>query len=292
MLSSLPRCVACLATVLGFATFANTVTLADVFDDHSTYWIKQATEKAPSLASLSMKDGSKIKPLGRRLSSPCLVFKTDDDNWTKALITWGFRKTKTGMTPVLIIERFVTYRSDRPNLTTAVGKDVMLFPGFAYNFDIGQVVPGGQGEDIKCGADALLEVVEPAKMYALNGSALPEPAAAAQPNPAAREEVFPSDFAGKWRVRIDGRWEGLWDLKVDERRVFGKFISDGTQSEYEINGRIAGLAHNLKMDIELANTSQSIDAFLWTKDKSAMAGTVVIAERKVGFYALREKADE
>ena len=128
--------------------------------------------------------------------------------------------------------------------------------------------------------------------FALNGSALPEPTASAQPAPAAREEVFPSDFAGKWRVRIDGRWEGRWDLKVDERRIFGKFISDGTQSEYEINGRIAGLAHNLKMDIELANTSQSIDAFLWTKDKSAMAGTVVIAERKVGFYALREKADE
>ena len=168
----------------------------------------------------------------------------------------------------------------------------MLFPGFAYNFDIGQVVPEGQGEDIKCGADALLEVVEPTKMFALNGSALPEPTASAQPAPAAREEVFPSDFAGKWRVRIDGRWEGRWDLKVDERRIFGKFISDGTQSEYEINGRIAGLAHNLKMDIELANTSQSIDAFLWTKDKSAMAGTVVIAERKVGFYALREKADE
>lgn len=265
---------------------------ADIFDEHTAYWLKQATEKGTPSPSLTMKDGAKLKPIGKRISTPCIVFKTDDENWTKALITWGLRKGKNGPTPVLIIERFVTYRGDRPNLTTAAGKDVMLFPGFAFNFDIGQVVPEGQGEDIKCEGEATLTVVEPAKMYPLNGPAVPEAANDGKAKPADRAEVLPADFAGSWQVRIDGRWEGRWDLKVDDRRVYGKFISEGTKSEYELNGRIAGLAHNARFDVELANTSQTFDAYLWTKDKSAIAGTVVIAERKVGFYALRVTEDE
>jgi len=265
---------------------------ADIFDEHTAYWLKQATEKGTPSASLTMKDGAKLKPIGKRISTPCIVFKTDDENWTKALITWGLRKGKNGPTPVLIIERFVTYRGDRPNLTTAAGKDVMLFPGFAFNFDIGQVVPEGQGEDIKCEGEGTLTVVEPAKMYPLNGPAVPEAANDGKTKPADHAEVLPTDFAGSWKVRIDGRWEGRWDLKVDDRRVYGKFISEGTKSEYELNGRIAGLAHNARFDVELANTSQTFDAYLWTKDKSAIAGTVVIAERKVGFYALRVTEDE
>ncbi len=264
---------------------------ADVFDDHTAYWIKDAAEKGTATASFSMKDGAKLKPIGKRISSPCIVFKTDDENWTKALITWGLRKGKNGPTPVLIIERFVTYRGDRPNLTTAAGKDVMLFPGFAFNFDIGQVVPEGQGEDIKCEGDAILTAAEPAKMYALNGPAIPE-ASDGKTKPADHAEVLPEDFAGSWKVRIDGRWDGRWDLKVDDRRVYGKFISEGTKSEYELNGRIAGMAHNARFDVELANTSQTFDAYLWTKDKAAMAGTVVIAERKVGFYAIRMTGEE
>ncbi len=268
------------------------VARADLFDDHTAYWLKQAAEKGAPATSLSMKDGSKLKPISKRFSSPCVVFKTDDDNWTKALITWGLRKGKNGPTPVLIIERFVTYRGDRPNLTAAAGKDVMLFPGFAFNFDIGQVVPEGQGEDVKCEGEATLTVIEPSKMFPLNGSAIPDAATDGKSKPADHAEVLAEDFAGSWIVRIDGRWEGRWDLKVDERRIYGKFISEGTKSEYELNGRIAGLAHNARFDVELANTSQTFDAYLWTKDKAAMAGTVVIAERKVGFYALRVAADE
>lgn len=282
----------CVTAMWCVAALSNVSALrADVFDDHTAYWLKQVIDKSPSTAALTMKDGAKLKPIGRRLSSPCVVLKTDEDNIVKALVTWGLRKGKDGPLPVVVIERFVTYRGDRQNITAASGKDVMLFPGFAFNFDIGQVVPEGQGEDIKCVGEGTLEVVEPSKLFALNGPAISTDSPEAQANPSSHEEVLPSDFAGSWHVRIDGRWEGRWELKVDDRRIYGKFISSETKSEYEINGRLAALAHNVRLDVELANTSQSIDAFLWTKDKAAMAGTVVIADRKVGFYATRIKPE-
>lgn len=261
---------------------------ADVFDNHTSYWLRRATSDAKPVEKLAMRDALSLNSIGRGIGSPCVVVHTNDDNWTKALVTWGFRKNRDGeRTPVVLIERFVTYRGDRQNLTTAAGQDVMLFPGFGFNFDIGQVVPEGQGEDILCVGEGVLKPAGEAELFGLDGPATPEPEPTQRPDPTSHAGVIPTDFAGKWQVRIDGRWEGTWDLDVEERRIFGRFISDETKSVYEISGKIAALPHNAKLSIELANASQSIDAFLWTKDKSAMAGIMVMADRKLGFYATR-----
>jgi hypothetical protein len=269
---------------------------ADVFDDHTAYWLRRATTDTKPLDSLAMRDSLSLKTIGRGIGSPCIVVHTDDDNWTKALVTWGFRKGTNGVrVPVVLIERFVNYRGDRQTLTTAAGKDVMLFPGFGFNFDIGQVVPEGQGEDILCVAEGVLKPATKSKLFVLNGPAIPESDPTERPDPTSHTGVIPTDFAGSWKVRIDGRWEGVWELDVEERRVFGRFISDETKSVYEIVGKIAALPHNAKLNIELANASQTIDAFLWTKDKSAMAGFMLMANRKLGFYATRiipEASDE
>ena len=256
---------------------------ADVFDDHTSYWLRRSVSEMKPLESLAMRDSLSLKSIGRGIGSPCIVVHTDDDNWTKALVTWGFRKGTDGeRVPVVLIERFVNYRGDRQTLTTAAGKDVMLFPGFGFNFDIGQVVPAGQGEDIVCVDDGVLKPAAKSKLFALDGPATPEPDPAERPDPTSHTGVIPTDFAGSWKVRIDGRWEGVWELDVEERRIFGRFISDETKSVYEIAG---------KLNIELANASQTIDAFLWTKDKSAMAGFMVMADRKLGFYATRIKPE-
>lgn len=282
-----------MSIVLGMIAFAATSTAnADVFDNHTAYWLRRATVDAKPLESLTMRDSLSLKKIGRGINSPCIVIHTDDDNWTKALVTWGFRKGTDGeRLPVVLIERFVNYRGDRQTLTTAAGKDIMLFPGFGFNFDIGQVVPAGQGEDILCVADGVLKPAAKSTMFALNGPATPEPDPNERPDPTSHTGVIPTDFAGSWKVRIDGRWEGVWELDVEERRVFGRFISDETKSVYEISGKIAALPHNAKLNIELANASQTIDAFLWTKDKSAMAGFMVMANRKLGFYATRIKPE-
>jgi len=264
---------------------------ADAFDDHTAYWLRKGTEGTTSFDNLAMRDALRLKSISSRITSPCLVVRTDEDNWAKAIVTWGFRKGKEDRIPVVVIERFVTYRGDRENLTSAKGENVMLFPGFGFNFDIGQVVPVGvgQGEDIVALDQGELKPAEGAKLHGLDGPATPPREDQKYPDPNEHPGVLPTDFAGKWEVHIDGRWAGRWELDVDERRIFGRFISDETQSVYEIAGKILALPHNAKLNIELANAAQTVDAFLWTKDKAAMAGSVTMADRRIGFYALRIK---
>ena len=128
-----------------------------------------------------------------------------------------------------------------------------------------------------------------AKLFGLDGPATPDPEPRKYPDPNSHSGVLPTDFAGTWRVRIDGRWEGTWEIDVEDRRIYGRFTSDDTKSVYEIAGKITALPHNAKIKVELAQTDQEFDAYLWTKDKSAMAGTVIMADRKIGFFATREK---
>lgn len=260
---------------------------ADVFERHLARHLKQAAEQSSPLPRLSMDEAARLKSLSATVSSPCLIVHTDDGNWTKVLVGWGFRKGPEKPTPVLLLERYVTYRGDRPELTAATGKDVMLFAGFAFNFDIGQVVPQGQGADIEFTADGVLKPVGDAELYALNGSVLPPPEKNGKASATDHEGVLPRDFAGTWKVNAD-RWQGEWELRVEANgRATGTYTSADTKNVYDITGQVANLPHNLHLEVQLANASQSIDAFLWTTDKSTMAGTLSLAGRKFGFYATR-----
>src|SRR5262249_23874806 len=155
--------------------------------------------------------------------SPCIAVKTDEANYAKAIIGWGLRKGGEKPTPVLLIERFVTYRGDRPDLTSAVGKDGMLFPVFGFNFVIGQVVPAGQGADIELTTDQLVKPLGEAVLVPLDGSLLPA-GDKSKYDPLAQEAVTPRDFAGPWKVDSDGRWKGEWELAVtDQNKISGTF---------------------------------------------------------------------
>ena len=290
--SSFPLAVLSLALAFSAAfSICPQQAAADVFDDHTSYWLRQGVKELEPRKALSLEDGASAKQLARSISSPCIVVHTDEDNWGKALVTWGLRKTPDGPIPIVMIERFVTYRGDRENLTTASGKEIMLFPGFGFDFDIGQVVPIGKGDDIQCADKGTLQPGKSAKFWLLDGPATPEPDKTEAARPAAGA-VIPSDFAGHWQVHVDGRWAGRLELQAEGRRVFGRFISDDTKSVYQTEGKIAALPHNLKFDIDLANASQSFDAFMWTKSKSAMAGVVTMSDRKLGFYAIRIEDDK
>ena len=291
MKSPLPKLI--VATLVFAAGHLKDVTAADTFDRHSAYWLKQAAKQTKPSAGLSLEQAAKLKPLARNITSPCVVIKTDENNWTKAMLGWGFRKGKDKPIPVLLIERFVTYRGDRPNIAAASGKDIILFAGFAFNFDIGQVVPAGQGGDIEFTDKSVLQPTKPAELYPLNGSQIPAPQATDKYDPNGHAGVRPRDFSGTWNVNVDGRWKGQWELTVeDNRQAFGKYTSDKSKSTYEISGRVATTPHQIKLTIELANSRQTVDAFLWTTDKSTMAGTVTIAGRKFGFLATRQKNDK
>lgn len=281
-----------IALLLG-AMLTSTGSAADVFDRHTAAELRRAVETGTPATQLTLNEVAKIKPLSPTLSSPCVAVKTNEGNHAKALLGWGLRKRGDKSTPVVVVERFVTYRLDRPELTTAAGKDVMLFPGFGFNFDIGQVVPIDQGADIELTADGALKTVGAAVVVPVSGSMLPPPDESQKRDPAAHEGVIPQDFAGTWRVDIDGRWVGEWELKVDaEGRLSGTFISDELQNRYEILGQLGAVPHNVHLNITLANAQMQADAYLWTKDKSHLAGTVTLIGRKFGFMATRTPAAE
>lgn len=261
---------------------------ADVFDRHTMMELRKAVDEGTPVAQITLADVAKIKPLGKNISSPCVAVKTNNGNYAKALLGWGLRKTSEKPTPVVVVERYVTYRIDRPELTSAAGKDVMLFPGFGFNFDIGQVVPIGQGADVEFTAEGALKPVGDAQLTPIHGSLLPPVEASAKHDPQAHEGVVAEDFAGTWLVDADGRWKGEWVLAVDaEDRITGTFISDELQNRYEMLGQIGATPQQLKLMITLANTQMQVDGYLWTTDKSKMAGTVSLVGRKFGFVATR-----
>lgn len=280
-----------LASVGMLVLSASFASAGDLFDRHALAELKVATKESQPLLEFSAAAAAKWKPLSAKISSPCLIVQTNDGHWAKALLAWGQRKIKgrEQPLPVLVLERFVTYRGDREGQTTANGKEVMIFAGHSFSFDIGQVVPSGSGADIEFTAAGIVKPVGEAKLFGLNGSQL-SAADAAKPNPNDHEGVLPRDFAGSWKVSIDGRWTGVWEIQVDEQRnLLGKFVSDDTKSRYELYGKVASLPHEAKLEIDLANSQVSVDAFLFTTDKGTMAGTALMAGRKFAFVATRQE---
>lgn len=260
----------------------------DAFDRFTLAQMRAVAKASEPAAELTLRGATELKALGRGVTTPCAIFKTDQGNWTKALVTWGLRKTVDGPVPVLIVERYVTYDATRGGATTATGRDVMLFAGFAYDFDIGQVVPPGIGQDIAFTEERTLRTADGIQMFAVSGPPAVEESTSAAPNPNDHEGILPRDFSGVWKLDADGRWRGTFEFEVDdEGNVGGKYLSDETQSTYNIVGRVDRGGNRLVFEVELPNAPQSYEAYLWTTDKSAMAGITTLSERRFGFHAVR-----
>jgi uncharacterized protein YndB with AHSA1/START domain len=273
----------------------------DEFDRHTSKDLRQAAEKNAAVPTLSSGQATKLKTLGPRIEHACVVVRTSDGNWAKALVSWGFRKGKEGgkdggkdvLVPIAVLERYVTYDRDRGDVTLAHGRNVMLFPGYEFDFDIGQIVPADSGGDLRFTPQRLLAAIDKAKLHPLDGSVLP----ATPPDkydPQDHADVRPRDFAGTWRVNADGRWVGTWEIDVHaEGQVSGRYTSDETKGSFAIRGRITetDLRHRLRFDVEFAAAVQQYDLYLWTTDKSTMAGTTTLISRTFGVVAERLPAD-
>lgn len=289
---SLPRLFlvsSCVLWLCGSA-FALQCRAADGFDRQTSQRLRDAVNGKQGIAELTQSQAGKLKPVAAGIEGAAVVIKTDDGNWAKALLTWGYRKAAEKPIPVLLVSRYVTYDKERGDSTVAAGKDVMVFPGFQFNFDIGQVVPKDQGGDIELTDKGVLKPLSGVELFTLDGPQGPGAKPGEKNDPLDHEGVLPRDFTGTWKVHADGRWVGQWEINVDEDgNARGNYISDDTKSSYPLSGKVAGLPHLIKINVTLANASQAFDAYLWTKDKSAMAGSFTLAGRPFGFYAVRQE---
>lgn len=276
LLSPLTLCV----PLLSFALSTNTAR-ADVFDDVSNTHVRSLLADRPTLKSFDRTAANALKPLAKNLEGQLLLCKSAEGNVAKGLVNFGFRKGPDRPVGVLMIDRLVAYGTGTGDTSVAVARNVMLFPGFEFDIDLGQVVPPGFGGDLKFGADGSLTPIGGATLAAIDGP--PAPAAEAV------ENLGP--FAGEWRVEGDGRWKGTWQLVVDEEgAITGTWRSDDTQSTYPIQGRVGIQPHRARLEITLANARQSFDAYVWTAAPETMTGSVTLAGQSFGFQAKKVAA--
>ena len=223
-----------------------------------------------------------------------VVIKTGESQWTKAAMTWAFRKTEAGLIPILTIERFVTYRDDLSNVSAASDDNIMLFAGFAYDFDIGQVVPVDQGGDLAFTVDdkqKSIQLLGEAKLWGVNGSQLPETDEGETLSPTDHAGVLPTDFFRslenfyRWPLGWSHATENPKWTHLDRHPSPPKKPKAHTKSRDE-------LPHHRNMPNSPFNSitpNKTWKPICGQKTKSAMAGISSLAGQTFGFYATREK---
>ena len=165
-----------------------------------------------------------------------IVVKTNDNRYAKLLVRSGAQKVPGGEpAPIVLIERYVTFREGEERTIHAAGQNVSLFADFRFNLDLGQVVPAAVPADIRFVPDkdgGYLESLGKAEMYLVTAH-LPEanPAKPAKLVVGAKFEV--RYFNGAYKLYDDGRRSGTLHLKVsDNGEVLGHSYYDQDGQQY------------------------------------------------------------
>jgi hypothetical protein len=219
-----------------------------------------------------------------------LVVHTNEGRWAKLLVQPARQKVRDGSVPILLIDRFVTYKEGEERTIQAKGENVRLFGGFQFNLDMGQVVPDSVGGDLRFVAEAgksRLEPVGKAQVYLLTKS-LSEAAPKRAPMPVFGATFEPRYFNGKYKLYDDGRRSGTLLLKVDAKgNVTGSYYSDKDGRKYEVEGKIGTPTHSIYFRITFPRSVQEFHGWLFTGNGQALTGSARLQGRETGFYALR-----
>lgn len=274
---------------------------ADAFDHYTN----------PILAKAPMADGvQEIKQLTPALAtehnrvlpnipSALVVVQTNDGRWSKLLVQAARRKIGDEMPvqiPILLIDRFVTYKEGQEQAVQARGANVFLYNGFHFSLDLGQVVPAGLGGDVRFVAEEGKIYAEPvgkAKMYLLT-RAMPEASPKKSPKLVVGEVFETRYFNGTYKLFDDGRRSGTLTLKVDDDGdVTGSYYSDTDGQKYEVLGKVSNPKHLIQFFIKLPRIEQKFQGYLFTGNGKALVGTSRLSDqgkeqdRVTGFYAVR-----
>jgi hypothetical protein len=253
------------------------------------------TSTTPPLDHLTLAELGNLPTPLRSLRSPVLIIKTDQGNLARLMASFAFRKPPTNQgepKPILVLERFETLEAGPATTKLARGRDLVLFDGFRYDLDTGQVVPDGEGGDLQFVAKAdggpRLLATGGAKIYPL----MTAPPLDIPGKPSAGRAVLPTDFAGRYRLFANGQMSGLLELKVGEGGIItGRFASDQTGTSYPVTGQVGPEApERVHFAITFPRSRQDFDGRLWTEGKGAMAGSMTMLNHDYGFFAVREEA--
>lgn len=272
---------------------------ADQFD-HYTHPVLSKAAADGTLKEVKELSSEQLSDAGGALpDSPAaiLVVATNDKRFARLLAQPARQKVgKDQSAPLLLIDRYTTFKGTSPQAVQASGQNLHLYPGLRLSLDIGQVVPESVGGDLTVVTDPkdpnafVVRPVKDAKLYLLT-----RPIAGVVPKKAAKlvvGEAFETRFiAGKYKLHDDGRRSGVLKLEVTEAgEITGTFTSDKDGREYEVQGKAGTPRHAVAFAVKFPATTQTFTGFVFTGDARAIAGTTKMLDREAGFYA--ERIDE
>jgi hypothetical protein len=259
---------------------------------------KVSSQTAPAPGPLTLTAIARLPAVLPGSRSPLLVARSNEKGMSRMLVAPALRKRAGGgePIPVLIIERLDSFAAGESNTRRAHAQDLMLFDGFEFDLDAGQVVPKGQGGDLRFTVEGeggpRLVALDDARLYIPEANPLPAAPDPGKPSPG--RTVVPTDFGGVFRLIADGQWTGLLELKVSpEGEVTGKFASDLNGTVYPVAGEVSRESpQKVNFRVNFPRAEQEFEGRLFTEGKNAMAGTVTMLGKSYGFYALRETVPE
>jgi hypothetical protein len=225
------------------------------------------------------------------VAAAVLIVRTNEDRWAKLAVQSARQKVDAEKSlPMLLVNRYVTYKEGEERTVRASGEDLHLFPGFRLSLDLGQIVPAELGGDLRFVAEGEQVYAEPvgkARLFVLTN-----PVAGVEPKKGAKlvvgETFDPHYFNGSYKLYDDGRRSGILRLEMGEDgSITGAYYSDKDGRKYEVRGKTGSPAHAVRFTVTFPRSEQVFQGMLFTGDGKALAGTSRIADRESAFYAVR-----
>jgi hypothetical protein len=265
---------------------------ADAFDRY----VNPVLTKAPGMEGVQelrqltpelISDHDRVLP---DAAGALVIVKTNEGCYSKLLVQVARQKARGKVVPILLIERYVTYRVGEERAVQAAGHNVRLFAGFQFSLDMGQVVPPELGADMEARAnkgDVVIEPVGKAKIYLVT-----RPLPGTEPKKTDKvvvgETFEPRYFNGTYKLYDDGRRSGTLSLEVDkDGDVTGLYFSDKDGRKYEVSGQVGMPKHAIQFTIKFPRAEQVFQGWLFTGDGKALTGSSRLQDRETGFYAVR-----
>ena len=144
--------------------------------------------------------------------------------------------SETEFVPIVLVERYVTFRDGEERTIHAKGENIRLFGDFRLSLDIGQVVPKDVAADLRVGVedgDPYLEPVGKAEIYLVTKHLL-------EANPPKTGKLVVGEkfeiryFNGSYKLYDDGRRSDRC-AKILTGEV--SITSPAGTAKYEVNGR-------------------------------------------------------
>jgi hypothetical protein len=266
---------------------------ADAFDYYfnKVLALVPASKNAEKLSELPLDVMVRHSRVLTNIAATFLVVKTNEGRFSKLLVQPARQKTGAETSvPILLIERYVTYREGEERTIHARGKNVRLFNDFRFSLDIGQVVPKGLDADLHFVADGDKVFARPvgkAEMYLVT-----KHLAAADPTQGPRlvvgDKFEARYFNGSFKLYDDGRRSGLLKLTVAAGgEVTGDYYSDKDGQKYEVSGKIGTPAQKIQFHITFPRSIQTFTGYMFTGDGRVITGTSRLQDTETGFYAER-----